>query len=80
MEWQAYYRAFPFESDRGDLRSGIVAATIANVNRGRGSRSFDAHDFMPRFGKQKKKTPDQIMARLLEQTKRYNAARGYANG
>ena len=32
-EWMAYYSIEPFGDERADLRSGIVASTIANVNR-----------------------------------------------
>ncbi len=52
-EWQAYAELEPFGEWRGDLRAGIVASTIANVNRKKDSKPFKASDFMPEFGKQK---------------------------
>lgn len=32
---------------RADVRAGLVAATVANVHRGRGQRAFTPGDFMP---------------------------------
>jgi len=46
-EWMEYYKSDPFGNARSDLHAGIVAATIANVNRGKNSRSFQPSDFMP---------------------------------
>lgn len=48
-EWMAYATLEPFGAERGDLRAGIVASTIANVNRDPKSRPepFAPQDFMP---------------------------------
>ena len=46
-EWMAYYEVNPFGSVRDDLQAGIVASTIANVNRGKNDKSFTPSDFMP---------------------------------
>ena len=46
-EWMAYYELNPFGSVRNDLQAGIVASTIANVNRGKNDKSFTPSDFMP---------------------------------
>lgn len=50
-EWLALYRIDPWGEWRDDLRSGIVASVIANVNRDakRKPEPFTAHDFVPRF-------------------------------
>lgn len=48
-EWQAFYGLEPFGDERADLRSGIVAATVANVHRDPQQEPFDVTDFMPRF-------------------------------
>ena len=50
-EWSAEYSIEPFGDVRGDLQAGIVAATIANVNRDpdKKSKPFTAVDFMPDF-------------------------------
>ena len=51
-EWIAYNRLEPFGERRADLRTGIVASVIANVNRDKKKRSkpFKAEEFMPEFG------------------------------
>lgn len=48
----AYYRLEPFGEHRSDLRMGILASIIANVNRDRKRKSspFKAEDFIPDFG------------------------------
>lgn len=46
-EWFAYYALDPWTEDRADLRAGVVAAVIANVNSKRGK--FKASDFMPKY-------------------------------
>ena len=48
-EWQAYYNLEPWGEERADLRAGIVASTIANVFRGKGSPPKKPKDFMPDF-------------------------------
>jgi len=50
-EWMAYFRLEPFGEERADVRSAIVAATVANTARDpkRRRRSFQASEFMPRF-------------------------------
>ena len=50
-EWMAYYELNPFGSVRNDLQAGIVASTIANVNRGKNDKSFTPSDFMPYMDK-----------------------------
>ena len=47
-EWQIYCRDYdPFGNERLDLHAGIVASTIANVNRGKNTHPFKPTDFMP---------------------------------
>lgn len=51
-EWAAFYEMEPFGPERGDLQAGIVAATVANVNRDpkKQKKPYNAQDFMPKFG------------------------------
>lgn len=46
----AYYQLEPFGVERDDLRSGIIAATIANSNRDpkKQKKPFTPEDFMLR--------------------------------
>jgi|TARA_R110002020_G_scaffold155495_3_gene336584 hypothetical protein len=50
-EWMAYYELNPFGTVRDDLQAGIIASTIANVNRGKSDKSFTPSDFMPYMDK-----------------------------
>jgi hypothetical protein len=52
--WMAYHEREPWGEKRADLRSGIVAATVANANRGKDTDPFSPGDFMPEFGKASK--------------------------
>jgi hypothetical protein len=51
LAWRAYAQIEPFGEERADLRSGIVASVIANVNRDpKKGKAFNPQDFMPKFG------------------------------
>ena len=54
----AYEHIEPFGETRADLRTGIVASILANVNRKKGARASKPKDFMPEFYKRKKKEMD----------------------
>lgn len=49
--WQAYSSIEPFGEERADLRMGILASLIANVNRKKGSKAYKPEQFMPKFYK-----------------------------
>ena len=48
-QWMAYASIEPFGEERADVRAGIIASVIANVNRDRKKRPepFAPQDFMP---------------------------------
>lgn len=48
-EWMIYYRLEPFGQDVDWLRAGVIASTIANVNRDpkKQPRPFEPADFIP---------------------------------
>lgn len=48
-EWIAYDQLCPFGEERADLRMGILASTIANVNKSRKRKAYRPQDFMPKF-------------------------------
>ena len=60
----AFYNAEPFGGERGDLQAGIVASTVANVNRDpkKKRKPYEPGDFMPEFwkGQAVKKDPGDI--------------------
>lgn len=46
-EWSALYAQAPWGEDRADLRTGILASTLANIHRNAKARPFVPQDFMP---------------------------------
>jgi hypothetical protein len=64
-EWMAYERLEPFGEHRADLRSAIVACTMANAWRGKGSKTFTVKDFMPNFEPEKPMSAEEMQARLM---------------
>ena len=70
--WLAFYGLEPFGSEVESLRTGIIAKTVADVNRPRGKSPYPIENFMP--GKARaKKTADQIKAGLMAFVKAHNA-------
>jgi len=51
-EWQAYWQLEPWGEGRADLRTGILASTLANIHRSGETDPFTPADFMPDFGRQ----------------------------
>jgi hypothetical protein len=62
-EWQIYESIEPFGEQRADLRAGIIASVIANVNRGKGQKPFTATDFMPYLEKEEDKVSTEAETR-----------------
>lgn len=65
-EWLAYNRIEPFGSEMEDYRAGIVASTIANVNRSKGQKAFTPKDFMP-FAEKEKSSVSQDVIKLFSE-------------
>ena len=61
-EWMAFAQLEPWGEERADLRAGIVASTVANVNRGKGQKVLTPQHFMPEF---EPETEEQAAARLM---------------
>ncbi len=61
-EWMVYYEIEPFGEERADLRSGIIASTIANVNRGKGGKAYKPSDFIPKFEEKRQTWQEQLRA------------------
>ncbi len=64
-EWIEYAKLEPFGEERADLRSAIVAATVANVNRGKKQKPFKPSDFMVDFASDRtarKQTTEEMIA------------------
>lgn len=63
-EWIAYHNIEPFGEERADIRSAIIALTIANVNRTSRQPPLKIKDFMPKFGRPKPQTWQEMKARF----------------
>ena len=74
-EWQAEYQLDPWGDERADLRAGIIACTIAHVNRAQG-KAFKPSDFMPEFDKRPKQrqTQAEMIAVMTQFAAKHNAA------
>jgi hypothetical protein len=70
----AYYQVEPFGEHRGDIRSAIVAQTVANVNRPKGRKPWTLDDFLPKYGQ--RATPEKSPEELLFLAEMINAAFG----
>lgn len=77
-EWQAYYRLEPFGSERGDIQAGIVASTVANVNRDSKKRRkpYRPDDFMPKFDEAWQRQQEPAWQRMLRTVETLNRAMG----
>jgi hypothetical protein len=62
----AYASIEPFGEERADVRAGIIASVIANVNRDRKKRPepFSVQDFMP-FIERTPEPPEDVSHKLL---------------
>jgi len=72
-EWVAYYQIEPWGETRADLRSGIVASTIANVWRGKGKKAYSADEFIPDFEKARRATGKQSMQEQIAKARMITA-------
>lgn len=64
-EWAAYHRGVsPIGAYRSDIQAGIVASTVANVNRSKGTRAFKATDFMIKPPESKRQKTARMRAAL----------------
>ncbi len=61
-----YFNIEPFGEHAAYWRAGVVAATIANVNRGKSQRALKPEDFMPPEPREKNyaQTPRDIVTML----------------
>lgn len=77
-EWMLYAQVEPFGEERADLRSAIVASTVANVQRDpkQQREPYTAQDFMPRFEPPEEPDPEERWRRILQKVEHLNAALG----
>lgn len=60
LEWRIYEQIEPFGDRRRDLQTGILAATLYNMWRGKNDKAKSAKDFMIDWEKtsQREQTPE----------------------
>lgn len=56
--WWTQYGMEPWGEDRMDEGFGVVASTLANVNRKAGSPPFEVSDFTPYLNRAEKAAPE----------------------
>ena len=77
VEWEIYSQHEPFGEERADLRAGIIAAVIANTNRGKDQKAFSPTDFMPYNKSENAADPDiEAKNNLLALQQRYARLKG----
>jgi len=67
MNWIAFYELDPWGEKRADLRAGIVASTVYNMQRGT-AKALKSSDFMPDFTPKEPQTVAEMQAILLAST------------
>lgn len=71
--WMAYDRIEPFGEYRADLRSAIIAYTLAESNRSKKAKPFTVDDFMPKFDRTpKEQSPDEMFSKLMAFAEAHN--------
>lgn len=66
-EWEIYHSVEPFGEQQQFLQAGIVASTIANVNRGKNKSVFKPSEFMPVWEAKSKKQSVEEMIETMNQ-------------
>lgn len=66
VEWMAFYQVDPFGGVRGDVQAGIIASTIANVNRDPKKRRkpYGVQDFMAFIEHKKENVAAKVRAAM----------------
>ena len=64
-ECAAYHSIEPIGGMRSDLNAGIVASTIANVNRGKNTKPFSPTDFIIVGREEEEQTEDDMKAIMM---------------
>jgi len=60
-EWMAFSQLEPFGAEIGFIGHAITSSVVANVNREKGKKAYEASDFMPNFGEKKPQTVAEMV-------------------
>ena len=69
IEWMAFYEISPFGDERSDFQAGVIASTVANVNKRKNRKPYRPQDFMFKPSK-KKQTVDEQWQIILDMHKK----------
>lgn len=56
-----FYELEPFGAEASYLGHAITSSIVANVNRRKGKKAYPPEDFMPKFGRKKKQSTDEMI-------------------
>lgn len=59
-----YWLMEPFGPEIESLRSGIIASTVANCNRGKGTQPYKPQDFMPQTDRPAGQTMEETKSKM----------------
>ncbi len=59
--WMIFYEVEPFGSGVPYIGEGIIASTIANINRQKSKKAYSPEDFVPKFERKKKQSVDDMI-------------------
>lgn len=82
FEWMEYAKRKPFGEERADLRMGILASALVNIQLAKGQRHTRPLDFMPfskGAGARAKQTPTQMLAVLKGVAQLHKGQKGPRN-
>jgi hypothetical protein len=76
--WAMFLSEEPTVGERIDLVGGIIASTLANINRGKTSKVYVPTDFMPIAARQREAAEDALSEEEFAalQLKKFRAAMG----
>lgn len=80
LEYMAEYNISPWGEDRADLRVGVAAAMAHNLNLHKGQKARKPSEFMPNFEGPRRKSNEEIWAKLTMFAQAHNARLENQNG
>lgn len=64
-EWIAYERIEPFGTVREDMRAGLIASTLLNLYKKKGTKASNWEDFIPPYEKRRPNTWHDLLAKVV---------------
>ncbi|MEU1194919.1 DUF4035 domain-containing protein [Streptomyces sp. NPDC005813] len=74
-EWIAYEKVTgPLGGARDDVLMAMLSAVVANANRGKGSRSMKAQDFLPKWDRERRMDWRDMLAAVKSINSRFGGS------